>query len=432
MQLNSTYNIRIKAYVNGVWGDYGTVCTVTTPSPASLPQTELRSSDCGISLAALNRVIYCNAISGASNYEWNIVNVSQGINYTERSGSAYTGYRLSWVPGIQAGSTYEIKIKAEIGGSWADYGDVCLVSTPSAGNLPTTKLKDADCGSTVSSLGSAIYCNPIVGATNYEWNIVNVGQGLNHTERSGSSNNSYRLSWVPGLQVNSTYEIKVKAYISGSWADYGDVCTVTTPLASALPTIDVRSADCGITVPSMSSVIYTEQMSGATSYEWNVVNVGDGVNYTFNSGNAYKGFRLNQVPGLQTNTTYDIRVRAYIGGGVTNYGAVCQVTSAASFKWGDESFANSVDQESIGDMVIYPNPNQGDRLNIVLPPTAHDMAQISIHNLLGELVYIRDFNKGSDKTIIDLNIGDLNMSKGMYIVSATSGDQKFQQKLNIR
>ncbi|MCI5059234.1 MAG: zinc-dependent metalloprotease [Flavobacteriales bacterium] len=429
-QVNSSYNVKVKAYVNGTWGDYGDVCVVNTPNASSLPKTQLRASDCGSTLTALNDVFYCDPIPGATNYEWNIENAGLGINYTGQAGNAYNGWRLSWVPNVQMNASYNVKIKAYVGGSWGDYGNVCVITAPS--NLPTTTVSAGDCGSTLPSLGDAVYCDPVPGATNYEWNIVNVGQGINHTEQIGSSYNGYRLSWVPGVQLNSSYTITVRAYVGGSWANFGGSCSVSTPSAAAHETTNVRTSDCGSTVTNMTDVIYCDRVVGATSYDWNIVNVGLGVNETINSGNAFHGFRMSWIPNVQLNTPYDIRVRAYVAGSVISYGATCQVTSAGSFKFLENQEASDNLEDVASNMVIYPNPNIGDRLNIALPASEDELVNLSIYNLLGEQVYVKDFRKGQDKTVLDIDMSYLDMSKGMYVVSAVVGDKKYQQKLNIR
>ncbi len=46
--MNTTYSIKVAAYVNGVWGNYGTACTVTTPSSISTkPHDEINNEEFG-------------------------------------------------------------------------------------------------------------------------------------------------------------------------------------------------------------------------------------------------------------------------------------------------------------------------------------------------------------------------------------------------
>ncbi|MCI5058086.1 MAG: zinc-dependent metalloprotease [Flavobacteriales bacterium] len=429
IQFNSDYNIRIRPFVNGSWGDYGNTCVVTTPPLSSIPEPELISSDCGITLSDITEVIYCEAIQGATNYEWNIENSGLGINFTGQIGNAYNGYRLSWVPGIQLGASYNVRIKAFIGGTWGDYGNICVVTTPSSTSIPTTEVSTAYCGSTISTFGETINCNPVSGATDYEWNIVNAGQGINYTTQTGSSYTGFKLSWVPGSQLGSNYDVQVKAQVGGVWGDYGNVCTVSTPLANAHPTTNVQTSDCGITVSAMSEVIYCDEIVGATSYDWNIQNAGLGVDETINSGSSYRGFRLTWLPNVQLNTTYDVRVRAHVGGGVISYGATCQVTSSNSFKWDEHPNSDISNDQSFS---IYPNPNNTLNLNINIQGFKEKPALLKIHDLLGNLIFSKNLLFHEDRAKVQMNLRNLSLSKGVYIISLNTEQIKLQEKLQIQ
>lgn len=68
LDYNTVYDIRVAALVNGVYGDYGTSCSVSTPalSASSIPTTTLLPNFCGATLAALDTKIGAALIAGAT------------------------------------------------------------------------------------------------------------------------------------------------------------------------------------------------------------------------------------------------------------------------------------------------------------------------------------------------------------------------------
>jgi hypothetical protein len=104
---------------------------VSTPSSA----TKVQASQCGTSLAALNTIIYANSVSYATNYKFEVVNgattrtietVSRVFQLTSLSGGALYN------------TTYKIRVAAKYNGVWGNYGDECMVSTPSKKVAKTT------------------------------------------------------------------------------------------------------------------------------------------------------------------------------------------------------------------------------------------------------------------------------------------------------
>src|SRR5207253_1286693 len=129
IEYNTTYDVQVSAYTNGSWGAYGAACTVKTP-----PGDALLSQYCGITLTNLTDAAFIDAVSGATNYRYQLVNGATTLNYTR--GNNFTNIIFSSVPSIQLSTTYSVSVSAYVNGSWGAYGPVCQVTTPGTQLLP--------------------------------------------------------------------------------------------------------------------------------------------------------------------------------------------------------------------------------------------------------------------------------------------------------
>lgn len=223
VQYGKTYDVEVRAYVSGVWSNYGNICTVTTP--ASMPSTKLSPAYCGITLTALNQTLYCDAVTGATNYEYRLTETPSGPVLTYIRGNYLTNFQMVWVSGVKYGKTYNVDVRAYVGGVWGSYGTVCSVTTPA---FPTTKIRTADCGATLPAVSTTIYCDAVSGAANYEYKVENISLGFSKTFIRLTYLTDFKLSWVSGTAINTTYDVSVHALVGGVWGSYGTVCQVTT------------------------------------------------------------------------------------------------------------------------------------------------------------------------------------------------------------
>lgn len=301
--------------------------------------TKLTTESCGATINDMVDYIYCDEVTNANNYQYKFVHSGSGYSQEiMRSEIAYGGANttylaLNWVPGIEYGKTYDVQVKAKVGSNWGDYGDVCQVTTAA---LPTTKLTTASCGSTTNNLDTYVYCDQVGGASDYQYNFVNAGAGINETvTRSSIShgtgyNTNLSLLWVPNLQYNLTYDVQVRAKVGDSWGSYGDVCQVT--VSGNVPSTKLNTGSCGLTTDNINQYIYCDAVSGADNYEYLFEHAGSGYSQSVQrSSIGYGSSSSNQmnlmwVPGLEYSKTYDVQVRALVNGVWGNYGDVCQIT----------------------------------------------------------------------------------------------------------
>ncbi|MFL5752862.1 MAG: M43 family zinc metalloprotease [Bacteroidia bacterium] len=201
---------------------------VTVSGTSSVPSTKVRTADCGITLSSMSQIIYCDVVSGAVDYEWEFVNGATTL--TKVRGSSSTNLVPSWVTGITNGLTYDVRVRAKVGSTWGNFNTICQIST--LGTIGTTQLRNVDCGAALTSIQQIIYCNPVADASDYEWEWTE--GGVTKTRMRGSANPNFNPIWVPGMQHNKTYDVRIRAYMGSTAGVYGTMCQVTIPVTGKL------------------------------------------------------------------------------------------------------------------------------------------------------------------------------------------------------
>jgi uncharacterized delta-60 repeat protein len=225
IQYGRTYNIRISAFAGGAWQPYGNTCTVTTPASAAIPTTQFSAGSCNITLNTLNQNLNFPLISGATNYRFEIINAAQSFSIVNIRNNTVNYFSLSWISGVQYNRTYDIRISAFVNGAWQPYGNTCSITTPSS--IPTTQLSSGSCNITASSASQTLNFNAVSGASNYRVEVVDLTQPLNVVNVRNNTQTTFQLSYVSGIQVGRTYNVRVAANVGGVWAAYGPTCFVT-------------------------------------------------------------------------------------------------------------------------------------------------------------------------------------------------------------
>jgi PKD repeat protein len=116
-------HVSVKVRVDGVWGDFGQVCTIATPP--GLGVTQLIDTDCGATLTEWDYQLTADIISGALNYEWHITGV--GYEWTTFTNEHFLP--LTEAMQFEAGATYFVKVRCALGnGEFTEWGDLCAIT----------------------------------------------------------------------------------------------------------------------------------------------------------------------------------------------------------------------------------------------------------------------------------------------------------------
>ena len=420
IQYSTAYSVSIRVQIGGVWGSYGTACTVTTPSS---PGTQLLSPHCNSTVSSFTEDLYCQAVPGATKYEWAFTN--GGNTFTKERGALWTNMQLGWVNGVQGGLTYTVEIRAMVGGVWTSYGPSCNLTTP---NTPTTTVDPADCGTTLLTFNDDINLVAASVADAYEWEF---SEGANtFTRVRGGLWTNMRPAWVDGVEYGKTYSVRVRIQIGGTWGSYGSSCNITMP---ALPSVSVTSPSCGTTIASFTTTMTCTEIPGADMYEWRFVNGGNTI--LKQRGGKWNTMQLAWASGIQTNTTYAVRVRVNVGGTWGNFGPACNLTTPSSTRVGffEDPNAIALDEDINPSLSIFPNPSGNHPVSIELggvPDGEFDIL-VEVFDLQGKRMFVRQLASKEGDLIATIN-ADGRLAKGMYIVRVGVGDHALTEKLIIQ
>jgi hypothetical protein len=165
----TSYSVRVRALVNGIWGAYGSACSITL-RPGT---TKLTTQYCGTNGITLTDYIYIDPLPEAEDFEFVFTSQTDGTVYTRLRGNGNPWLRLSWVAGLQNGTSYNVIVRAKVCGIWYPYGAMCQIHLSPAGHAPEF-MNNEESGNLNTDSKVSIYPNPTNG-------IINIAVG-NNTE----------------------------------------------------------------------------------------------------------------------------------------------------------------------------------------------------------------------------------------------------------
>ena len=404
--LGGEYTVRVRAYRQGIPGAYGAVCTVTTPSPASMPTTTLGTQSCGATLSATTSFIYAASVVGVSAYGFEVKH--NGITYPEVISNDYR-FRLSEVEGLPLlfGATYSIRVRIHSNNQVGEYGTSCDVITPS---ILTTTLGVQSCEATLSTSTSFIYAASVVGANAYEFEVTYDGV-IYPTEVSNG--NRFRLSEVAGLPLvlGGTYSIRVRVHSNNQFGLYGQTCLVFTP---GIPTTTIENAVCGSNV-LFTNLIYATAVTNAVGYRFNIYNQA-GTTLVASYESVTNSFSFSQLTGYQFNTTYQIKVQVQMGSNFGAEGAPCTITVIKEEPTRVVSNNGVVKTNMVSELTAYPNPFT---TTFSITPLEGETATLfyQVYDVTGKMIESRSVEANEIK---NHTIGEYYPT-GMYLVIVRQG-----------
>jgi len=423
VQIGSSYSVEVAVQLAGVWGGYGSACTVTTPS--SVPTTQLGTAYCGITVTSLSQSLYPDIVPGAQDYRYRVI--GSGVNEVYTKGSSSHLFKLHYLSSsFQVGSTYTVEVAANVAGTWGNYGTSCSVTTPST--VQVTQLAAAYCGITLTSFGQKLYCVAVPGAANYRYRVV--GPGVNEVYVRGSASHLFKLTFLSASpQIGSSYSVEVAANVGGAWGNYSTACTITTP--ASVPSTQLAASYCGITLGSFGQKLFCVAIPGAQDYRYRVV--GPGVNEVYTRGSSSHLFKLNYLSSaLQVNSTYSVEVAANIAGTWGNYSTACNVTTPASklgFFGVDDPVTELESDEQELRMNVYPNPSDG-QFTLELETEKTDNLRVQLLTVTGQVLFsdTQDGFSGSYSQKLDVT----GQASGIYFLRIQLGEEMTYRKLIVR
>ena len=397
---STTYSIRVAPIYNGTPQAFGASCTVTTPA---IVTTQLVSSTCGTTLTSLYAPLYCNSITLATGYSFE---VSSGGSVIETYNSSANVFNLMQLTnGAQYSTSYSVRVAPIYNGTIQAYGLACVVTTPVLG---VVKLLPSSCGVFLTSLYAPISCNAVPLATGYQ---LEISDGVS-TQNFNSSSNTINLMQIPeGAQYGTTYTIRVAPIINGTLQPFGDYCNVTT---LEVPTTQVVASRCGTTLTSLYAPIYANSITLATGYAFKVVDNATGLQVGSTYSSVKNVFNLKQISGTTKGKSYSISVAIQYNGSWLDFGPSCTVFTAANAigKISDESIA------TVFTVKAYPNPFETS-FNLAIESSSDDEIEVTVYDMIGRQLEARK------ATVSELSTQELgnNYPSGVYNIIVSQGNQ---------
>jgi hypothetical protein len=388
----TTYLVDVSVNRNGTWSDYGSACKVTVPSRTS----QLRN--CGAVINSFNEVIYAVTVPQATAYRFRVVS-SAGTVVLDRPTD---WFKLNMLPTYAYGTTYTVSVNVLSDGVWSGYGPACDIT--SIGQLPSTQLRSADCGATISSFNAAIYATPVPLAETYNFTVTSVYG----TQTVSSSTNWFKLNMLSNYDYNVEYTVSVTVSAAGAVTSApGATCTVTS--AANPPLTSLRAVDCGATIATRNVYMYANPVAGAVTYRFRITS-GSGTQ-TINKSVNY--FRIRElIPGsILSGETFTVDVMTISANGSQSaYGSVCNVTLSA--------FAGRLGDDDAPSITIkgYPNPFT-ETFGVELSSDSEEMVNIVVFDMAGKLVDKIDVEAAQ---LPELKLGG-NLAAGVYNLVVTQG-----------
>lgn len=315
--------------------------------------------------------------------------------------------------------------------------NLIVVSETSGIILDTARIRDYDCGRVLTEATQVVYSTIVADATGYEFEVTNSGgsQFFSYTTPSWYNARYIRLMDIPGIQIGTTYNVRVKA--KKGQCDigyYGESCTITTP-SNPVPNTQVIPTQCGTTLSSMSTVVYANHISGSTSYIFEVSNTDLSYSVTKTAWAGGRAIKLSEFPGIIANTTYNIRVKAVLGGNTGNFGATCQITTPSQTMIQNET-ARFIGEEVVEEeklpttLSIYPNPNSGEQLNVMMDNLTPNTTLI-ITDIYGKVILNKPLNTELSQYNVEVKFEN-KLTSGFYFITLVSEENKITEKLIVR
>lgn len=375
----------------------------------------------------------------------------------ENASSGNSDFERLNYSGLTPGTSYYVSV-GSASGSGGAY-TLCLQHLMPSGCALTTPVN----GFNLCSTYKAIYRGSNGQGVNYDFTFTGVGGGASGTTSITNTNGLIVLSNPAlGLRYGGVYDVTVDAEYSllpstGS----AEVITVlgtsgsgncNDVTISAQPLLEVRSSQrCPASLFRSNflignAVAGNAQACGVINYTYEftqVTSCADGtvvsvlpVEYT--TANATPFLPLGVLPNLPAATgAWDVRIRPNFSYGNGVYGPVQRIQVAgtsASISMTEEnnSFDNSEKNMELNSAIasVYPNPNNGEMLNINFTGIESSQVEIRIIDAIGRSVYNSAYSV--DSTLNTIVTFAQPLTSGVYLVELRDGSNVQSVKLIVQ
>jgi hypothetical protein len=195
-----------------------------------------------------------------------------------------------------------------------------------------TALQTNSCGATIANMSSLVYADIVNGATGYRFKVVN--NTTSAVQTIDRPQHWFAFNMLSAYDYNTPYTISVQVQKDGVWTGYyGTTCTVNSPNIAATGVMQINPSQCGMTLPTIGTVISTTPVTSATGYRFRITNTTAGVagtNMVQEITRSNHWFTLAMLPRFNYGSSYTVEVAVKTTGAFTPYGNACSVYTPAA------------------------------------------------------------------------------------------------------
>lgn len=294
---------------------------------------------------------------------------------------------------------------------------------------------------TTTVTGTTVSASGLTELTNYWWRVLPKNAGCSGTYSTayrfstGESNCTYNYSNDTSLAVadgtganapgaTATKTVTVPGTVTGNINSVTTmvdlthtyvqdiVLELTHPDGTKIRLMN-RNCDEGATSPATYSFNFTDAAASALPN-------GSCLNPVI-TGNVRPQQALGAFGGKTAAGTWTLSATDYYNGDVGTIDAWSITLCMAQVPLSSDTFNN------INDLVIYPNPNNGNFSVNFTSQSSNDI-EIMVHDIRGRQVFNKTFNNNS---VFNQNIQLNNVEAGIYIITVKDGERKENKKIVI-
>ena len=184
---------------------------------------------CGQSDLNKNAAIFCTAVNGATQYEWEFSNTN-GVYATRLTTSNYVLLQQI-TPSINWGTSWTLRVRAYNGAVAGNYSPNCnfsILPDPAIFGVPTTQLRPEDCSRqnyTINTRNRMI-ANYIPAAVQYEFQFSDPVSGNIIATVQRTYPVLFLNTMTPTLPFPAQYNVRTRARVASTWSPFGPACLI--------------------------------------------------------------------------------------------------------------------------------------------------------------------------------------------------------------